>query len=163
MPDAPLVLEVGGLEELQKILQKFPREWQSNANRVMMPGLAILENEVKTTARRDMGHAAASVGSEVQRGLGSEIIGKVGSSLKEYGAYALEYGRRPGRMPPPDRLEEWAGRHGMAGAGFIIARAIAVRGVSAPKTMSKALEKKASAVVKQIEKGVTELLRRLGL
>lgn len=162
MPGSPLVMEVEGLEELQEILQKFPREWQMNANRVMMPALAILEKEVKVTARSDTGVAAASVGSSVERALGSEIIGKVGSN-KEYAPYALEYGRGPGGMPPPSLLEEWAGRHGMAGAGFVIARAIAVRGVSAPKTMSKAIQTKGGAVVKEIEKGITELLRRLGL
>ena len=158
----PLILEVEGLDELQKALEKFPGEWRASANRVMMPALAILESEVKTTARHDLGQTVASVGSEVQRGLGSEIIGKTGSSL-EHAPYALEYGRGPGGMPPPALLEEWAARHGMAGAGFAIARAIAVRGVSAPKTLSKALEKKKGAVVKQIEKGVTEILRRLGL
>ena len=94
--------------------------------------------------------------------MGSEIIGKVGSNLP-HAPYALEYGRLPGKMPPPDRIEEWAGRHGMAGMGFIIARAIGARGVSAPRTISNTLRNKKDQVVRLIGEGVTRALRNLKL
>ena len=75
----------------------------------------------------------------------------------------MEYGRLPGKMPPPDRIEEWAGRHGMAGMGFIIARAIGARGVSAPHTISNTLRNKKDQVVRLIGEGVTRALRNLKL
>lgn len=162
MARQPLVVTVEGLDELQEALAKFPKQWRMIATKALKPGLAIFETEVKTTARRDMGHTAASVGSEIVRGMGSEIIGKVGSNL-EHAPFALEHGRGPGGMPPVDIIEGWAARHGMVGMGFVIARAIARRGVKAPRTMSKAVRKKSRAVVKAIEKGISRELKRLGL
>ena len=162
MAEQPLVIEVEGLDELQEALKEFVDDWQPIASRALTPGLAVLESAVKKGARSDLGHARASVGSSVERTAGSEIVGKVGSNL-EYAPYALEYGRLPGAMPPPDRLEEWAGRHGMVGAGFAIARAIAARGVKAPHTMSKVAKAKAGEVVKKFEEGIVRELRRLKL
>lgn len=48
-------------------------------------------------------------------------------------------GRGPGRMPPPAALRAWARRHGMAGAEFLIARAIGRRGVSGRPFLADAL------------------------
>lgn len=41
----------------------------------------------------------------------------------------VTFGRRPGKMPPPAALRDWAAMHGMQpGKEFLIARAIAKRG-----------------------------------
>jgi len=122
----------------------------------------MLETEVKKDALADTGRLRSTVGSRVERTAGSEIVGKVGSNI-EYAPYALEFGRGPGRMPPVARLEEWAVRHGMAGAGFAIARAIGARGLKAPKTLTNVIAKKADAVVKAFERGIDAELRRLKL
>jgi hypothetical protein len=46
-----------------------------------------------------------------------------------YGDIVLEYGRRPGKMPPVEPLQKWAMLHGMdRSAGYLIARKIAQRG-----------------------------------
>jgi len=156
------VLEVEGLEELQKALAQFPAESAKHTRTAMGQGLAVLESDVKEHARHDMGITAASVGSQIVGGMGSEIIGKVGSNLP-HAPYALEYGRLPGKMPPPNIIEEWAGRHGMEGLGFVIARAIGARGVSAPHTMSNTLRNKASQVVRLFEQGIEKVLRSLKL
>jgi hypothetical protein len=168
LAEQALVIEVEGLKELQDALKQYGDEWQEIANRALTPGLAILVSEVHTTGRSDTGVARSRVGSKIERTAGSEIVGKVGISGSDatevpYGPYALEYGRLPGRMPPVIRLEEWAGRHGMVGMGFIIARAIARRGVSAPHTLSNAVKTKADAVVKKFEEGIVAELKRLKL
>ena len=157
-----LVIEVKGLEELQKTLAQYPEEWGRATKTAMSQGLAVLESSIKEDALRDTGVTAGSVGSEIVAGMGSEIIGKVGSNLP-HAPYALEYGRLPGKMPPVDRIEEWAGRHGMAGMGFVIARAIGARGVSAPHTVSNTLRNKKDQVVRLIGEGVTRALRNLKL
>lgn len=92
-----IVLKVEGLEELQKALQKFPQEWKRTTSEALGPGLALLESGSKKEAPVDTGALRASIGSEIVRGSGSEIIGKVGSSL-EYAPYQ-EYGTRfqPGK------------------------------------------------------------------
>lgn len=160
MANEGLVLEIKGLEELQRALQKFPQEWQQIANEALKPGLAMIESEIKKGSPVDTGALRSSIGSEVVRAAGSEIIGKVGSSL-EYAPYALEYGRGAGRMPPPNVIEEWAGRHGMSGMGFMIARAIGARGLPAKRILSKVLEEKKDKVLKMFEEGISKALRRL--
>ena len=157
-----IVIEVTGLKELQETLAKFPEEYGRATKTAMGQGLAVLESNIHETARADTGVTAGSVGSEIVASMGSEIIGKVGSNLP-HAPYALEYGRLPGKMPPVQIIEEWAGRHGMAGMGFIIARAIGRRGVSAPHTMSNTLRSKKDQVVRLIGEGVTRALRNLKL
>jgi len=158
-----LVLEVEGLEELQKALAQFPAEWQKGAESAMRLGLIVLESAAKEKAPHDMGALAGSIGSQIVGGMGSEIIGKVGSRGLSYAPYALEYGRLPGKMPPPDIIEEWAGRHGMAGMGFVIARAIGARGIKAPQVLTKVLKEKSQQVVRLIEQGIEKVLRSLKL
>jgi hypothetical protein len=162
--EPPLIIEVEGLKELQEALKQFGEEWEPIASRALTPGLAILVSYVHEKALSDRGTTAASVASQIERTAGSEIIGKVGSSI-EGAPNILEFGRKAGRMPPPKRLEEWAGLHGMEGLGFVIARAIGARGwkTPAPHTLSKAVRERASAVVKAFEEGIVAELRRLKL
>ena len=157
-----IVIEVKGLEELQKTLAQFPDEWTKATKTAMDLSLAVLESSIHEDARRDTSETAGSVGSEIVAGMGSVIIGKVGSNLP-HAPFALEYGRLPGKMPPPEKLEGWASRHGMAGLEFVIARAIGRRGVSAPHTMSNTFRKKKDQVVRLIGEGVTRALRNLKL
>ena len=166
---SPLVVEVEGLKELQEALKEFHDDWKSIATRALTPGLAVFATEVKKEARSDTGTARSRVGSEITRTAGSEIIGKVGISGSDatevpYGPYALEYGRLPGRMPPPEKLEEWAIRKQLGpGLGFIIARAIGRRGVKAPHTLSNAVKNKTGEALKKFEEGIDRELKKLGL
>ena len=90
--EGPLVIEVQGLKELQEALKDFGDHWDEIAHEALTPGLAALESEAKKLAPVDTGRLRASIASEVQRGAGSEIIGKVGSNV-EYASYQ-EYGTR---------------------------------------------------------------------
>ena len=160
-----LVLEVEGLEELQKALAQFPAESAKHTRTAMGQGLAVLASSVKEDALHDMGITAASVGSQIVGGMGSEIIGKVGSNLPQ-APNVLEWGRKASdRMPPPDIIEEWAARHGMEGAGWAIAKKIQARGwkTKPPKTMSNTLRNKAGEVVRLFEQGIEKVLRSLKL
>lgn len=97
MVEPGITLKVEGLEELQKALQKFPKEWQKIARQSLGPGMALLETEAKQLAPVDTSRLMTSIGSEIVRGPGSEIIGKVGSNV-EYASFQ-EYGTRfqPGK------------------------------------------------------------------
>lgn len=97
MADPGIVIKVEGLDELQKGLKKFPKEWNKIARQSLGPGLGVLERGSKQEAPVDEGILRASVGSEIVKGPGSVIIGKVGSGL-EYASYQ-EYGTRyqPGK------------------------------------------------------------------
>lgn len=97
MAEPGITLKVEGLEELQKALQKFPKEWQKIARQSLGPGMALLESGAKKEAPVDTSRLMTSIGSEIVRGPGSEIIGKVGSNV-EYASFQ-EYGTRyqPGK------------------------------------------------------------------
>jgi HK97 gp10 family phage protein len=88
----PLVIEVQGLEELQKALAGYGAEWDKVAKEALGIGLATLESEAKKKAPVDTSRLQSSIGSQIQRAAGSEIVGKTGSNL-EYASYQ-EYGTR---------------------------------------------------------------------
>lgn len=110
MAEPGLVLKVEGLEELQAALAKFPKQWQQMANQALKPGLVLLESEAKKEAPVDTGRLRASIGSEILRASGSEIVGKVGSSV-EYASYQ-EYGTRyqPGKPYLRPTLSRFGGK-----------------------------------------------------
>lgn len=84
---------------------------------------------------KDTGALARSLASESK-----DLSARVFSTL----AYAkpVEEGRRAGaQMPPPNALVGWMRRHGLDGVSpFVIARAIARRGIKGRFFMKRALE-----------------------
>lgn len=90
-----------------------------------------------------------SIASEVIHEGPLSIIGKVGSTLKnEIYPIVMEFGRRPGaRMPPPAALERWVHLQlkvpakDAPGVAFLVARAIAIRGIRKREYMKKGWEK----------------------
>lgn len=56
-------------------------------------------------------------------------------------APVMEFGRRPGRMPPPQALAGWARRHGFPDTAlFVLARAIARKGIRGRFYMRRAAQ-----------------------
>lgn len=78
-------------------------------------------------------HASLSMNAPgaIARSFESRVTGlsaRISSSLPE--ARPVEYGRHPGSaFPPPSALKNWAASHGLEGLEFVIARAIARRGI----------------------------------
>jgi HK97 gp10 family phage protein len=91
----------------------------------MTKSVMAIEADAKRGAPVDRGQLRRSLTHEVEVS-GRNITGRAGTNL-EYAPY-VEDGRGPGKMPPVEVIEAWAGRHGAAGAGFQIARAIGQRG-----------------------------------
>jgi len=88
--------------------------------------LITLEGEVKQRSARDLGPLEASVFSEI-RTQGSAIEGIVSTPLI-YGP-AIEFGRKPGKMPPLGPLKAWAARKlGDEKLAFPVAKSIAKNG-----------------------------------
>lgn len=72
-------------------------------------------------------------------------------------ADAMESGRPPGRMPPPQALVGWMARHGMSGVSpFVLARAIARRGIKGRFFFQKAVQ----AVQRALPGMANDLLQR---
>jgi hypothetical protein len=84
-------------------------------------------------------------------------------------ASVIERGRRAGKMPPPSVIGEWARRKGLLrgvargelasaqrAVGFVIARAIARRGLPARRVLATALPKIMAAVRQAVSQALGE-------
>lgn len=113
------------------------------------PALTLLLKDAALHAERTAREGAPKDTSALARSITSEVKG---TSARVYStlAYAsvMEEGRRPGaRMPPPQALLGWLGRHGIpASFAFVVARAIGRRGIkgrffmrAAKQALSRAL------------------------
>lgn len=75
--------------------------------------------------------------------VGTATSEKIEIRSNMYGEIVLEYGRRPGKFPPVEPLEQWAVNRGMGkGVGYLIARKIARMGTKkfregGPKQLTK--------------------------
>ena len=101
-------VEIVGLDEALARLTKYDSTADARLSAAMIQSVHAIEGAVKPFAPVNTGHLRNSIGSQViHESLGS-IVGKVGSSLKdeEY-PKVMEYGRKPGAMPPPEALLRW--------------------------------------------------------
>lgn len=161
-------IDFEGLDQVLTRCRSWPPEMRQMVGRAIGQGLQMIANAGKGIARteaHDTGRYWASIGAKTAFGIyevkhiGSNVVGRVGTRV-EYGPY-IEWGRRAGRkMPPIWIIEEWAARHGMAGAGFVIARAIGRRGLRAKHIMERAAREQAKNVVDHIRKTVERAARR---
>lgn len=95
------------------------------------------------------GHVARSLSVDT-RGLDASVS----SPLPE--ALPIERGRRPGTFPPPDALLAWAQAHGFTGPPFVLARAIARRGIKGRffmRAARQAVIRQWPQLTKEFEKG----------
>jgi hypothetical protein len=81
-------------------------------------------------------------------------------------ASIIEYGRRPGKMPPRDAIARWAQRRlglkedDAKGIAFVIGRAIKARGLKARNVLSGATEELAKIILQETEREIKKELER---
>lgn len=112
----------------------------------------LAQREAQIGAPRDTGNLQRSIAGDVRPLMGwVHIVG----TAKPY-APVMEFGRRAGaRMPPPEALAGWARRHGFGtsrGGLFILARAIARRGIKGRFFMRRAFRATQRAVPSELAK-----------
>ena len=105
-----------------------------NAEKPMRAATLLVSGAAKRNAPVDTGVLRSSITPSV-RSSGQGIVGVVGSNV-EYAPY-MELGTRP-HWPPVAALETWARRHGIS--AFLVARAIAKRGLKARRYLQKAFQ-----------------------
>lgn len=164
---ARVSIDFEGLEEVLAKLKNWPPEMRKAVAQAIARGLQMIANAAKGIAQteaHDTGRYWGSIGADTAFGIkevkhiGPDIVGRVGTRVK-YGPY-IEWGRRRGKMPPVGPIEAWAARHGMAGMGFVIARAIGRRSIKAKRVMETAMREQAKNVVAHIGKAVDKAARR---
>jgi len=116
----------------------------------------VVQRKAKINAPVDVGRLRASITPEVTIApLGNTIQGVVGSNV-EY-APAMEFGAPP-HWPPLSDLEPWARRHGMS--AFVVARAIARRGIKGRKYLQNALESSHDYIVGRLGRAVKTIVQK---
>jgi len=115
--------------ELKKLVRLYPDIVADECEKAMELIVIVMEGKVMALTPQGVGGAAGlrgSIAGEVTEASRKRIAGAVGTPLK-YGE-VIEYGRKPGKMPPVAPLVLWARRKlGMDDAaaqsfGFAVAR-----------------------------------------
>lgn len=151
-----------------------PQE-KTDVNRLAREAMAgitgMLRREVMTrTPVGAIGNLRGSIFTEI-RGEGRGALRGVVGSRVPYAGY-VEFGRRPGGAMPPWRegspLYRWVVRNlesrdgDFESAAFLVARAIARRGIPGRRMFARAFEENQSRIDKRIRELMDEIVRRVG-
>ena len=140
---------VEGLDELLRKMDRLPAEVQRECFKAMQRASLDIIADAKSNLRANgsvvTGNLRAS--GKVQKVDDKTLdVGFFSSdSDKGYASY-VEYGRKPGKMPPPDILEAWAykkfrlSHKDARSAAWALARSIAKKGTKARPYFEPAVE-----------------------
>ena len=138
-------LEVDGAKETAADLRRVDGDLSGGP---MVDGMRqatlIVTRDAKLNAPVDTGLLRASITPAVEV-KGATVEGVVGSNVA-YAPY-MELGTRP-HWPPLAALETWARRHGTT--AFVVARAIARRGLAPRRYLQRAFEDNAERIYRLV-------------
>ncbi len=165
---AGYTFRIEGLEALEKVFKAFPDVTDKHLREAMSQSTLRVVAEVKPLAPVGVsGRLRNSIGSQIT-GTGAHITGHVGSTLtSEVYPAVMEYGRRPGRMPPPSALERWVHlvlgvpTEEAPGVAYTVARAIARRGIRGRFFLKQGFEASREAVVGFFRDAVERIVREV--
>lgn len=142
-------IELEGIEEQIAALKRFPVDADERLYQAMQKSVITVRSNILPLV--PVGVSARlknSIGSEVIHEGYLSIVGKIGSSLKdEVYPSVMEFGRKPGTMPPVDSLIRWVHLKIKPPAekeyavAFAIARKIQRQGIKAREFMKEGWEK----------------------
>lgn len=126
-------VEVKGLKETQAKMEQVVRDLKGGPMvGAMKKATLLVEREAKIRSPVDTGRLRASITPSVTQ---NPLQGIIGSNVFYAPYQELGTGRFAGRSrhwPPAAALETWARRHGIE-SGFVVARAIGMRGGLRPR------------------------------
>jgi HK97 gp10 family phage protein len=134
-------IQVQGISETIQYLNGVFQQL-SNMQRGMQKATLVVTRSAKQNSPVDIGLLRASITPSVSSS-GNTTTGVVGSNVK-YAPF-MELGTRP-HWPPLAALEVWARRHGTT--AYVVARAIARRGLKARRYLGRALEDNTRKIIK---------------
>lgn len=148
----PASVEVRGLIDAQREAERVVRDLHGEPMlEAFRDCTLIVLRDAKIAAPVDTGRLRASITPEV-RSEGDDVLGIVGTNVV-YAPY-IELGTRA-HMPPLAALSTWAARHHTS--AYLVARAIARRGLKARRFLQGALEKNTSRIIARIERAAKEI------
>ena len=153
-------LEIKGLDQMVADFKKAGANYPSLLRQAMDKGT----NKIKTTAREVIRTNGTTFQGNLARSItvreATESRGVVGVG-ERYG-FPVEFGRRPGSMPPSAPLERWAAiKLGKPGMGFVIAKKIMRQGTKAQPFMGPAFREAAPYVLDQFKQVNTIIVRMM--
>ena len=154
-------LDLSEVEDLARAFDELPKKLARGINRAMHKAVTVVQGRVVVHTPVFLGNLRGSIFTQV-KGTPINVIGTVATNLV-YGA-PVEFGRRPGRMPPVDALEMWVRRQlGVSGdearsVAFVVARAIGRRGTKARKMFDKGSRESVQPVLKIFTNMVNEVI-----
>lgn len=119
---------------------------------------------IKQRARRKAGSPPIVNTGELARGIDYRMTGRLSARVGADATYSpfVEYGRKPGRMPPVAPIERWAEtKLGASGLGFIIARKIARRGTRAQPFFFPSVDDSIAEIGRIFSTAVDKFMKKL--
>lgn len=162
-------VEIVGLQEQLARLAKYDQIADKHMVKAMQQSVTTIESAVKPLVPVGVsGRLRNSIASEVKTEAAGSIVGKVGSTLRgEVYPSVMEFGRKPGRMPPPSALERWVQLKlgvepaRVRGVAFQVARAIGRRGIKGKFFMKKGFEQSQAKVLQYFNSALTAITEEL--
>jgi hypothetical protein len=187
MSDLVHDIVIEGMEEQLQRLTQYDQVTNRHMVKAMHEAVTMAEAAIIPKVPVGIsGRLKNSIGSQVlETGPGS-IIGKVGSSLKdeEY-PKVMEFGRKPGKMPPVDALVPWVHRKRIAGSysiktkrrlggraqqgsedravAYMIARSIGRKGIKGHFFMKQGYEKVKGKILNKFKKALNEIAKEMSI
>lgn len=144
-----------------KGVDKFIRDLKADTNKALLYCGEYLQGKLREQLEVDSYDTGNLARSVTYRQIKDGLV-EVGTNL-EYAA-VREYGRKPGTFPNLDALVGWTARHGMITGGasmkyddlhyidkgtiYVIARAIAIKGIKGKHTFEKVYEQEQDNIIK---------------
>ena len=129
------------------LFDQYEKIADKHLTQAMQGSLIGIQGLARSNAPVFRGQLQNSISTSV-KSVGPNIEGRVFSTIRSPYAYPLvmEFGRRPGKMPPPSALRRWVQLvikppgELVDGLAYIVARAIGRRGIKGRFFMKKAIE-----------------------
>lgn len=163
-------IELEGLGRVLEALQRESREIKQEASKgLQRAGLNIISDAVRNlSVNGSWVTGLLSQSGKVQKVDEDNIdVGFFDTQNRQSGyAYFVEYGRKAGRMPPPDEIAQWAykklrlhDRNAARQVGWALALKIAREGTRAHPFFAPAVEKNKKQIVQTIQDAINNATR----
>jgi len=155
-------------EQAMGAVQQLQVAIRSDTQQVIAETVALGERVAKQAAPKDTSNLARSIFSDAQPLMGVvQVPGGAGSAQIGQAA-TQEFGRGANKkMPPPESLRGWAGRHGFdlsknggKGVLFVLARSIGRKGYAGTGYMQAALDAMRNALPRFVEEAARRIEQR---
>ena len=148
-------------------LKRFAQTANEELRPAMQSSVVTIASNVKPFVSVFRGRLRGSIFGKIISSIGSNIVGRVGSSLR--GAYpkVQNFGSEKRWFPPVGRIREWVRlklrvpASQLNSVAFLVARKISKSGLKGQQFMSKGLAKSKSFVNRQFAKATDRIVKRL--